>query len=252
YVARSSTVPRPSAPSVLIHMHIPKTGGTSLNSMVQHGFRNDEVFDTTIGSSEFLSGLGLAEFEYCRQRLASFRPEDVRRIRYVSGHLPMGLHNAFDRPAKYFTVIRHPVDRVISNFFFWMQEDKPYLKNGRPMTLEEYAANGCDVRLGNYQVRVVSGCPELAGERRGRGMQTPGPSVERRHLEVAKRNIEEHFLAAAPLESMAELALVIRRIYGWPLRRLLTEYKNKTKRRLRVSDVFPRVRKMIEESNAYD
>src|SRR5579863_3694148 len=131
---------RPAAPDILIHLHIPKTGGTSLNSMVQHGFRNDEVVGIEVFDEmgrELRDGLGLARYEYCRQLLAS-SANDLRRIRYVTGHLPIGLHRAFDRCAKYFTVIRHPVDRVISEFFFRIHEGNPTLKDSRPLTLEEY------------------------------------------------------------------------------------------------------------------
>jgi hypothetical protein len=233
-------------------MHIPKTGGTSLNSLVQHGLPSDEVVDTTVIGSDLRNGLGLATYDSCQQLLASYAPEHLRCVRYVSGHLPMGLHRAFDRPSKYFTIIRHPIDRAISSFFFLIQQNKPYLKDGRVLTLEEYAATRCDVRLCNYQVRVVSGCSELVGERIGQGMQTPGGSVERRHLEEAKRNIEKYFLAAAPLENMTELALLLRRIYGWPMRRLLTEYKNRTRQRPRVHQVSPQVIRIMEECNSYD
>jgi hypothetical protein len=251
-VTPSNFSARPTAPDVLIHMHIPKTGGTSLNSLVQHGFRNDEVFDATVVEADIRNGLGLATFESCQQLLAAYAPGDVRSIRYVSGHLPMGLHRMFDRSSKYFTVIRDPINRAISSFFFLIQQNKPYLKDGRLLTLEEYAAARCDVRLCNYQVRVVSGCSELVGERLGQGMQTPGTPVERCHLEEAKRNIEEHFLAAAPLENITELALLLRRVYGWPMRRLLTEYKNRTTRRPRMHDISPQVIKIIEECNFYD
>ena len=244
--APSNVGARPTAPDILIYLHIPKTGGTSLNSMVQHGFRNDEVFGIRVYDSmgrDLRDGLGLARYEYCGQLLASYAPDDRRRIRYVTGHLPIGLHRAFDRRANYFTVIRHPVDRVISEFFFRIQENSPTLKDGRPLTFEEYVESHYDVHLSDYQVRVVSGLPELDNER---------VPVGRRHLEEAKRNIEEYFLAAAPLERMAELALLIRRIYGWPIRRLLTEYKAKTTGRPRVNDVPPRVRKIIEECNSHD
>jgi hypothetical protein len=237
---------RPTAPGVLIHLHIPKTGGTSLNSMVQHGFRDDEVLGITVfGSSgtEQRDGLGLARHEYFRQQLASYSPDELRRIRYVTGHLPVGLHSAFDRPVKYFTVIRHPVDRVISEFFFRIQQNNPTLKDGNPLRFEEYVESHHDVHSSNYQVRALSGCPELEAER---------VEVESRHLEKAKRNIEEYFLTAAPLEGMTEVALLVRRIYGWPMRRLLTEYKAKTRRKPRVNDIQPRLAKVIEERNTYD
>jgi len=250
------TYPNPDVPQtppeILIHLHIPKTGGTSLNSMVQHAFANTEISDTMFIGSEHYNGLGLAPYELCRQRFASYAADDLQRIRYVTGHLPMGLHRAFDRTAKYFTVIRHPVDRVISDFFFRIQDNEPYVKDGELLRFEEYVESRYDVYLRDYQVRVISGCPELEGTRPQLGMQTPGPAVERRHLEEAKRNIERHFLAVAPLEKMTELALLIRRIYGWPMRRLLTEYKARTKQRPRMNEVSPRVIAMIEDCNSHD
>jgi hypothetical protein len=248
---------RPRAPDVLVHLHIPKTGGVSLNSMIQHGFRDDEVFDamlednTKYDSAKY-DGLGLAPYELCRERLVAYTPYQLQRIRYVTGHLPMGLHRAFDRRVKYFTVIRHPVDRVISDFFFRVQEGEPLLKDGRLLTFDEYVETRNDVYLCDYQVRVISGSADLAAERRSIGMQTPGPPVERRHLEQAKRNIEEHFLTVAPLEDMTELALLIRRIYGWPMRRLFNEYKNRTKRRLHVREVSARTSKIVKECNCLD
>lgn len=243
---------RPAVPDVLIHLHIPKTGGTSLNSMMQHGFRNDEVLDISIDIDEFYCGLGIATYEHCQERLASYSRDDLARIRYATGHLPMGLHSVFDRPAKYFTVIRHPVDRVISHFYYLIQENRPFLKDGRLLTFEEYVESARDIYLRDYQVRLVSGCPELDVERREHGLQTPGASVERRHLDAAKRNIEKHFLAAAPLERMIELTLLTRGIYGWPLRRLLTEYKGRTRRRPLIRDVSPHLIKIMEECNSYD
>jgi sulfotransferase famil protein len=243
---------RPPAPDILIHMHIPKTGGTSLNSMIQHAFPDDEVSDTMVIGSENYNGLGLAPFESCRKRFELCSPDELRRIRYVTGHLPMGLHRAFDRPAEYFTVIRHPVDRVISDFFFRIQEKEPYVKDGRLLTLDEYVECRNDVYLCDYQVRVISGSAELEAERQPMGMPTPGRPVEDRHLEQAKRNIETHFLTIAPLENMTELALLIRSVYGWPMRRLLNETKNRTKQRLLTRDVSPRTIKIIEESNSHD
>jgi Sulfotransferase family len=237
---------QPAAPDILIHLHIPKTGGTSLNSIVQHGFRNDEVFGIEVFDNmgpELRDGLGLARYDYCLQLRAAYQAEDWQRIRYVTGHLPFGLHYAFDGQVKYFTVLRHPFDRIISEFFYRIQENNPTRSNGHTLNFDAYVESHYDVHLSDYQVRVLAGSP---------GLDDKTVPVERRHLEQAKRNISEHFLAAAPLESMAELALIIRKIYGWPMRRLLTEYKNKTRRRLRISDVSPRVSNMIEEGNAFD
>lgn len=120
------------------------------------------------------------------------------------------------------------------------------------MSFEEYVESRYDVYLRDYQVRVISGSPEFEAPRPQLGMQTSGPEVQRRHLEQAKRNIEDHFLAAAPLEKMTDLALMIRRVYGWPMRRLLTEYKARTRRRPRADSVSARLLRIIEDCNAHD
>lgn len=240
---------RPAAPELLIHLHIAKTGGMSLSSLVKHGFKSDEIFESTRDGLETYSGLGVVPFDCCLQGLSRFNME---RIRYVSGHVPFGLHRAFGRPAKYMTLIRHPVDRVISYFFYRIQNNDPYLEDGKVLGFEDYVESRRDVHLYDYQVRVVSGRPDLDVEAPARGAQISGAPVERRHLDEAKRNIDEHFLAAAPLEQATELALLVRRIYGWPMRRLQTEYKNPTMERPRLRDIPQHLIRIIEECNPHD
>src|SRR5689334_21688286 len=109
---------RLSPPDLLINLHIPKTGGTSLSSMVKHGFRREEVFESISEGGEVYGGLSLVSLECCRERLFARGPEGLKRIRYFSGHLPLGVDVLFDRPAKYITVLRHPVERAISLFYF--------------------------------------------------------------------------------------------------------------------------------------
>ncbi len=138
---------RPTAPDVLIHMHIPKTGGTSLSSMVKHGFKRDDVFEWTSHGVVRYSALGLATYECCQQQLENF---GLERIRYVAGHVPFGVHRMFDRPAKYITVLRHPVERVISLFYFRMQINEHFLKDGRTITFEEYVESRGDINLQDF------------------------------------------------------------------------------------------------------
>src|SRR3984885_977768 len=90
--ALSKAGKRPAAPDVLIHMHLPKTGGTSLSSMVKHGFKNDEVFEWTRHGVNVYSALSVATPEASQQQLAAF---GLDRIRYLSGHVPFGVHRLF-------------------------------------------------------------------------------------------------------------------------------------------------------------
>ena len=65
--------------------------------------------------------------------------------------------------------------------------------------------------------------PELDTDLRDpAGGRIYAPPVEPRHLELAKRNIEQHFIAAAPLESFTSLLLMLRAfIWLWNFRQFL-------------------------------
>jgi hypothetical protein len=240
---------RPSAPDLLIHLHIAKTGGTTLSSMVKHAFASGEIFETISKGHQVYGGLDLLTLASCERMLHDC---DLARLRYFTGHVPMGVDRLFGRPAKYIAVVRHPVERLLSYFYYRNQGADPYCKDGKPITFEDYVQSGGDIIFDNYQVRVISGSPELDAPAGASGALVQGAPVESRHLELAKRNVENDFLSIAPLEQITELALVLRRIYGWPMRRLQTEYKNPTAERPRAPSLPPRLLRIIEERNAHD
>ncbi|HUC48642.1 MAG TPA: sulfotransferase family 2 domain-containing protein [Xanthobacteraceae bacterium] len=239
----------PSAPDLLIHLHIAKTGGTTLSSMVKHAFGPDQVFETMSKDHQVYGGLDLLTYASCERML---RDCDIANIRYFTGHVPIGVDRLFGRPAKYIAVVRHPVERLLSYFYFRIQGGDPYLKDGKPIAFEDYVESGGDIIFNNYQVRVISGSPDLDAPAGPRGALVAGAPVEARHLAMAKRNIEDNFLSIAPIGQIAELALLLRRVYGWPMRRLQTEYKNPTRERPRAPNVAPRLLRIIEERNAHD
>ena len=240
---------RPSAPALLIHLHIAKTGGTTLSSMVKHAFASDEIFETISKDHQVYGGLDLLTHASCERML---RDCDTAHLRYFTGHVPIGVDRIFGQPAKYIAVVRHPVERLLSYFYFRIQGGDPYRSGGKPIAFEEYVESGGDIIFDNYQVRVISGSPELDAAAGGPGALVQGAPVEARHLEMAKRNIESNFLSIAPLEQITEMALLLRRIYGWPMRRLQTEYKNPTAERPRAPSLPPRLLHVIEQRNAHD
>jgi Sulfotransferase family len=242
-------VARLSTPDLLIHLHIAKTGGTTLSSMVKHAFGSDQAFETISKDHQVYSGMDLLTYASCERML---RDSDLARLRYFTGHVPMGVDRIFNRPAKYIAVVRHPVERLLSYFYFRIQSRDPYLRNGKPIAFEDYVESGGDIIFNNYQVRVISGSPDLDAPAGASGALIQGAPVEARHLEMAKRNVENNFLSIAPLEQITDMALLLRRIYGWPMRRLQTEYKNPTAERPRAPSLPPRLLRIIEERNAHD
>jgi hypothetical protein len=174
-------------------------------------------------------------------------PVRQRQVRCLAGdHITYDIDTIFDRPSKFFTILRDPVDRVISEFFF-----SPWRM--RKGTLEQHLEmGGIDPNLDNQQVRMLSGCPELDAPWNPEGRTISTPPVERLHLEMAKHNIEERFIVAAPLERFTELAWFLKRLYGWPLHRVLFLMHNKNANRPKLEEVSEVTRKRLETLNQYD
>lgn len=241
-----------TTPKILIHLHIHKTAGSSLNSLVKHNFCRSGIFEW-VSRHDKSGGLDLGTSDSVKQKLQEF---GLNRVEYISGHVPFGIHEMLPASAKYFTLVRNPVERIVSLFYWRQQSPKsarpPFNANGRPLSFEEYVESG-DVHLDNLQVRVLSGASELNPAAASAPSEVILASpVTRVHLEQAKDNIAKHFIAAAPIGHIAECALVLRAIYRWPMRRLYNEKKNRNRYRPATADVPARLKGLIEKANTYD
>ena len=86
---------------VIIFLHIPRTGGSSLEAYIGENYFKYQV----------LSGDNL-------KKLDSIEIDKRKKIKIVIGHFNFGIHQHFPQPSTYITFFRNPVDRIISLFFY--------------------------------------------------------------------------------------------------------------------------------------
>jgi hypothetical protein len=234
-------VSRADRPTV-IFMHIPKTGGLTLGDIMLREYGR--------GRFEIVAGRGPerreAQLRFLEtgepvpaalpaegpiERFLQFPAERRARLRAIMGHFPFGIHEALDRPFTYLTLVRDPVDRVLSAYAHRVFRQK------LDLSLEDYIRSERDPALHSSQVR------RIAGRRR---RERPGPDA----LDEAKRNIEEHFAVVGLTDRFDESLLLAARRFGW--RKIAYRRQNEGRARPRREDLAPDLLRILERANELD
>ena len=153
------------------------------------------------------------------------------------GHMLFGLHAILPQPATYITVLREPVDRVISSFYF-MRNYKLHplywkfkLEN---WSLEDFVRRS---PRENVQCKIIAGA----------AYEKPCTAEI---CERAKENLVRYFSVVGLFERFEESLALMKLRFGWKLQRYLSF--NVTRSRPRKADVPRSTLDLIAEKNAFD
>ncbi len=122
----------------MIFLHIPKTAGTTFNHILR------EVY-----------GVGFL-------RIPPRKWRKTRRIlqgtKVITGHMPFGVHGRWGIAANYVTLLRDPVERIIS-LWWHAKKHTNHRRHGmaRRMTAAEFAQSRAFAELDNGMVRWLAG-----------------------------------------------------------------------------------------------
>jgi hypothetical protein len=174
----------------VLFLHLPKTGGITLGCSLrwQYGFRHSysTAWKTPTSPDPFT--------DLSRQKR--------HRLRMIKGHIVYGLHQFLDEPCTYITMIRHPVKRVLSLFYF-LRQSWPESEVGG-MSLREYLESGHRSYVPNDQVCRIA----------GHDPKHNGPATADT-LEQAKKNLGDHFAACGLTERFDESLVLMKKRLNW-------------------------------------
>lgn len=194
--------------SSIVFLHMPKTGGKTLAAVLRYKYPGRVLFcDSTY---EPLAKIG------------EIPAERRRAARAITGHLHFGVHRYIPGECEYLTVLREPVARVLSTYYFirgnpkhWYHEELARSNMG----LEEFVRVAGDPGVDNEQTRFLSGRGSgemLWRDAEGRLHGSEPTAIGREALEAAKRNLDR-FLVVGLTERFDETFILIRRALGWKL-----------------------------------
>jgi hypothetical protein len=219
-----------AAPRV-IFVHGSKTGGTTLRDVLRRQYGPDRVRE--------VNGYRLdAE----ARELAALPATTLAGIDAFYGHMPVGLAKLIACPCAYITLVRDPVERIISHYHWVLRTPSARLHDevvSRRMSLRSYVLESSGARFFNNGQTRILGAPSM--------VSAAAPTSAT--LGAAKRNLDR-FAVAGLTERFEESLLLMRRELGWrwPIYRSL----NVSPRRPRAADLSGEDREAITECNRLD
>jgi hypothetical protein len=210
----------------VIFLHVPKTAGTTLNRLIEWEYNLFEMYS-----------VDPVLFRWSAAHLRKLSKERLRKFRVFKGHMLFGLHEVLPQPATYITVLRDPVERTLSAFYF-MRSYKwhpLYWKFKREnWTLEDFVLR---LPRENVQCKIVGGAV----------YEEPCTTEI---FEQAKQNLRQHFSVVGLSERFEETLALMKLRFGWKLKSYSSF--NITGARPKKRDLSQSTLELITEKNSFD
>jgi hypothetical protein len=236
-----STTITPDTAVVFLHLH--KTGGLTLRHVLIQQYPGARLYAPPVSYAEverYVRGEGPSPVEpggdhndphFARYEQLSDR--ERARVRAFVSHFAFGAHERIARPVAYITMLRDPVDRVLSLYQHRVE------RGGLRLSLPDYIDKGRDFELDNGQTR------QLAGSANDLWLSPCTNDV----LAQAQRNLEQ-IAVAGITERWDESVLLMADLLGW--KRVSYVVRNVGTGRPHRDDLPTEVVDRILERNRFD
>lgn len=210
----------------VIFLHLPKTAGTTLNRLIEWEYPISEMYS-----------VDPVLFEWSYARLRNLPQRRLRKTRIFKGHMLFGLHEVLPQPATYITVLRDPVERVLSAFYFMRgyKLHPLYWKLRRnKWTLEEYVERST---RDNVQCKIIANAHYHL------------PCTQE-IMDRALNHLDHYFSVIGLSERFEESLALMKLRFGWQLKSYSAF--NVTRSRPKRQDLPQATLDLIAERNRFD
>lgn len=222
----------------VIFIHIPKAAGTTFY----------QVLDCQYKAQHMLHIKGGQDRKGSIDAFRKLSEEKRARLRCIRGHVPFGLHQWLSQPATYITILRNPIQRVVSYYYFVRNTPRHHFHREvieRNLSLEDFVRKMVDINENNLQTRWISGWVDFDAS-----LMPPYEDLPAHALELAKENIKNHFVVCGLTERFDESLLLMQKVLRW--KNVYYMRRNVGKRRPSKGQLPVQTLRMIEKYEEKD
>lgn len=210
-------------PDHIIFLHIPKTAGVTFSTLLYKNYGLDRVF-----SIPTVENVGVN-----RSAFTELKQDQRDKYRVVFGHVDFGLHAYFSGETKYIALLRNPIDRILS-YYFYVRNSKRNRRHDevKNMSFQEFVHSDITKEVDNLQCRMIA------------GYQTKTELL----LCQAIQNVEQYFVFVGIVEFFDESLMCLKEELGW---KKIWYTKRNVSRRDYIT-LTPEIIEIITKKNSLD
>ena len=182
---------------IYLFMHLPKTAGTSMRNLLAQNYSREQL----VYVYPERQGVWLDTIE-------QYGSDKLDGVRMMYGHFHFGIHDLIDGyPTKYITMLRDPVQRVISTFYHYRAvlsyrriifSRKMFSKK---IDITDFISQGEYLEADNAMVRMISGVEGI-----------PFGKCTDEIYDLAINNINKYFSTVLIMERMDESIAILQEL----------------------------------------
>ncbi len=174
----------------VVYIHIPKTGGMTFYQILMRQFRDKTV---QINNNKDI------KIQFKNNPLA----------KCFMGHMSFKVSNYVKNPCQYISIVRHPVDRIVSLYSHIKLGDHPYSSIIKGMSLQEFVMGRITNETVNDMIRYICGRWNISDS------YADDAPIDRNDFDMAKENIEKNFKMVGISERYDEFLVILKMMFGW-------------------------------------